>query len=85
MISPSEAIEKVSRVKGLYAYESDYEALDFAICAIKKQIPQKPVGNHSAYMRCPNCNHMIPSGGSGRNIRRRESWCDYCGQKIDWS
>ena len=36
MISPSEAIEKVSRVKGLYAYESDYEALDFAICAIKK-------------------------------------------------
>ena len=85
MISPSEAIEKVSRVKGLYAYESDYEALDFAICAIEKQIPRKAVGNHSACMLCPNCKHTIPSGGSGRYIRRRESWCSYCGQKIDWS
>ena len=83
MISPNEAIEKVSRVKGLYAYESDYEALDFAICAIEKQIPKKAVGNHYAHMRCPACNHRIPSGG-GSSSRRRDNWCNYCGQKIDW-
>lgn len=83
MISPNEAIEKVSRVKGLYAYESDYEALDFAICAIKKQIPMKAIGNHYAYMRCPACNHRIPSG-RGSSSRRRDNWCNYCGQKIDW-
>ena len=83
MISPSEAIEKVSRVKGLYAYESDYEALDFAIYAIEKQVPKKAVGNHYAHMRCPACNHRIPSGG-GSSSRRRDNWCNYCGQKIDW-
>ena len=60
------------------------EALEAAMDAVEKQIPRKAVGNHSAYMRCPTCNHTIPSGGSGRNIRRRESWCDHCGQKIDW-
>ena len=32
-----EAIEKIKRVKGLYAYESDYEALDMAIEALKSQ------------------------------------------------
>ena len=30
-----EAIKRVERVKGLYAYESDYEALDMAIEALK--------------------------------------------------
>ena len=30
-----EAIEKTKRVKGLYAYESDYEALDMAISSLE--------------------------------------------------
>ena len=58
-------------------------AVVLAIISIDKQIPKKAVGNHYAHMRCPACNHRIPSGG-GSSSRRRDNWCNYCGQKIDW-
>ena len=54
-----------------------------AVEALEKQIPQKAIGNHYAHMRCPSCNHRIPSGG-GSSSRRRDNWCNYCGQAIDW-
>ena len=38
-----EAIERVKRVSRLYAYEQDYEAMDMAVEALKKQKPMKPV------------------------------------------
>ena len=60
------------------------EADGLAINALKKQIPMKAIGTHYAHMRCPSCNHRIPSGG-GSSSRRRDNWCNYCGQKIDWS
>ena len=59
------------------------EALEVAMDAVEKQIPKKAIGNHYAYMRCPACNHRIPSGG-GSSSQRRDNWCNYCGQKIDW-
>ncbi len=37
------------------------EADELAINALKKQIPMKAVGTHYAHMRCPSCNHRIPS------------------------
>ena len=83
-MTAEEAIKKVRRVKGIYAYESDYEAFDVAIKALEKQIPKKAVGEHYAHMRCPLCNHRIPSG-QGSSSRRRDNWCNYCGQAIDWS
>ena len=58
-------------------------AINMAIDALKKQIPMKPIGEHYAHMRCPSCNHRIPSGG-GSSSKRRDNWCNYCGQKIDW-
>ena len=60
------------------------KAIEMAVEALKKQIPMKAVGTHYAHMRCPSCNHRIPSGG-GSSSRRRDNWCNYCGQKIDWS
>ena len=39
------------------------EAIKMAVDALKKQIPMKPIGEHYAHMRCPSCNHRIPSGG----------------------
>lgn len=59
------------------------DALEIAVKAMEKQIPQKAVGEHYAHMRCPSCNHRIPSGG-GSSSRRRDNWCNYCGQAIDW-
>ena len=66
------------------AADIDPWAMEIAIDAMWKQIPIKPIGEHYAHMRCPSCNHRIPSGG-GSSSRRRDNWCNYCGQKILWS
>ena len=63
--------------------DKSHPAVILAIISIDKQIARKAVGNHYAHMRCPTCNHRIPSGG-GSSSRRRDNWCNYCGQKIDW-
>lgn len=60
------------------------DALTAAVDALKKQVPMKPTGEHYAHMRCPSCNHRIPSG-QGSSSRRRDNWCNYCGQAINWS
>ena len=81
MISPNEAIDYLLDPIG--KREIHDESVELAVDALRKQIPQKAVGNHYAHMRCPTCNHRIPSGG-GSSSRRRDNWCNYCGQKIDW-
>ena len=81
MISPNEAIDYLLDPIGKREIHDD--AVGLAVDALKKQIPKKAVGNHYAHMRCPACNHRIPSGG-GSSSRRRDNWCNYCGQKIDW-
>lgn len=81
MISPSVAIDYLLDPIG--KREIHDESIELAVDALRKQIPQKAVGNHYAHMRCPACNHRIPSGG-GSSSRRRDNWCNYCGQKIDW-
>lgn len=62
----------------------DEWAMEIAVDAMEKQIPRKAIGEHYAHMRCPSCNHRIPSGG-GSSSRRRDNWCNYCGQRIDWT
>lgn len=59
-------------------------AFDVAISAIEKQIPRRAIGTFYSQMRCPACSHRIPSG-RGTSSHRRDNWCNYCGQKIDWS
>lgn len=65
------------------AVDVDPWAAEIAVDAMEKQIPKKAVGEHYAHMRCPSCNHRIPSG-AGSSSRRRDNWCNYCGQAIDW-
>ena len=88
-MTTEEAIKMLERIQDPEPYEpqitkSAYDALQMGIDALKKQIPMKAVGTHYMHMRCPSCNHRIPSGG-GSSSRRRDNWCNYCGQKIDWS
>jgi DNA-directed RNA polymerase subunit RPC12/RpoP len=66
------------------AVDVDPWAVEIAVDAMWKQIPIKPIGKHYAHMRCPSCNHRIPSG-QGSSSRRRDNWCNYCGQAIYWS
>lgn len=61
----------------------DEWAVEIAVKAMMKQIPRKAIGEHYAHMRCPSCNHRIPSG-QGSSSRRRDNWCNYCGQRIDY-
>lgn len=87
-MTPNEAINLLDELKTIYdsmfQYSTFYmKALDMAIDALKKQVPTKPVGEHYAHMRCPSCNHRIRSG-MGSSSRRRDNWCNYCGQKILW-
>ena len=81
MIDPNKAIDYLLDPIGKRDIHDD--AVEFAVKAIKLQIPQKATGDHYAHKRCPTCNHRIPSGG-GSSSRRRDNWCNYCGQKIDW-
>ena len=88
-MTTEEAIKMLERIQDPEPYEpqitkSAHDALQMGIDSLKKQIPMKAVGKHYAHMRCPSCNHRIPSGG-GSSSRRRDNWCNYCGQKIDWS
>lgn len=85
-----EALEQLEYAKEIinrqgkdYLDERDFPVLECAINALEKQIPKKPTGEHYAHMRCPSCNHRIPSG-MGSSSRRRDNWCNYCGQKILW-
>ena len=88
-MKPEEVIQLLGMVVPMTAvtqqgFERFLQARKMAIDALKKQIPMKAIGTHYAHMRCPSCNHRIPSGG-GSSSRRRDNWCNYCGQKIDWS
>ena len=57
------------------------EAIDMAISALEKQIPQKPnnciwYGDGSAMGHCPMCDTLMDSDS--------DAHCYGCGQAIDW-
>ena len=52
-----------------------YDAVDMAISALKKQIPQKPKMPLDAYWVCPTC---------GSKVEHPFEHCRRCGQKICW-
>lgn len=56
-------------------YEQLREAVDKAIDALKKQIPQKPKMPLDAYWVCPVCRSKI---------EHPFEHCRRCGQKISW-
>lgn len=53
------------------------EALDMAIEALEKQIPEK-VKIENGYFECPYCQTDI-------EIDKGKSYCEVCGQALDWS
>ena len=63
-------------------------ALDVAINALEKQIAKKPIdkSNNPHYwhvMACPCCEHTF--WNSGQFVHYQPKFCNYCGQKLDWS
>lgn len=66
--------------------ESERESVNMAIKALEKQIPKKVIyhdncGNKTPNQsRCPECYEAINDTWYWTG----ESWCPYCGQKIQW-
>lgn len=50
--------------------------------AVEKQIAKKPIGTHTDF-KCPVCNRRVRSG-KGSSSRRRDNFCQRCGQKLNW-
>ena len=90
-MTESEASKKLKQhleyLKHDWKPHPDYETMDaigYALRALEKQIPMKPVKSEKKVVRyvntyyCPICNLGI----TGTNIAK---WCYHCGQKLDWS
>lgn len=63
-------------------------ALDVAIQALEKQIAKKPIDKSNNphdwhVMACPCCEHTF--WNSGQFVHYQPKFCNYCGQKLDWS
>lgn len=80
-------IEIIIALKSLRVGEQ-YEAIDEAIKAVQKTIPQK-VKRDPFGTECPNCGSRIvlPSTYTfgGKKIGIRCDCCYSCGQALDWS
>lgn len=55
----------------------EYEALNVAINAIKKQISKKPIKDNTNFQKCIVCDELVNSD--------MHYYCPVCGNKIDWS
>lgn len=67
------------------------KALEMANQALKKQIPKKPMlveeytwGIKTEQNTCPECFNFLPHCEFDFQSRRL-TYCDICGQAIDWS
>lgn len=64
--------------------ETELDALHFAVNALEKQIPKKPIATDEQHIRysmsyvCPLCGKHF----SGTGIA---SYCYHCGQALDWN
>jgi hypothetical protein len=90
-MTESKVIKKLKQhfeyLKHAWKPHPDYETMDaigYAIQALEKQIPKRPIKSKEQRIRyvntyyCPTCN----LGFTGFNIAK---WCYHCGQKLDWS
>ncbi len=59
-------------------------AFDVAISALEKQIPKKAEHDDGVWSICPNCGGSV-ANDSEEAHNGETSYCDHCGQAIDWS
>lgn len=87
----SDEIKFIQNKDGKFELYEPYATVDFMTeedytfmkNAIQKQIPQKPIGKHTDY-KCSICGRRVRSG-KGSSSRGQDSFCQRCGQKLDWS
>ena len=95
-MTAQEAIDRVDRIKIRYTFDSDYEALDMAIKALKRDVPVKPISMATPRRtkffefydwKCPVCNCFLAFEEDGKHLilAHEKSRCSNCFQLIDWS
>lgn len=71
--------------------EENIEAKKMAVAAMMKQIPQKVIkkeceGEEITNRLCPTCKEVLQSQcDDGFAIGCKKTYCDKCGQRLDWS
>ena len=69
---------------GFDDWESDMgQAIETAVSALKKQIPQKPVKVNDAEIRYTD-SYRCPACGSGFTGTGIADYCYHCGQALNW-
>lgn len=91
-MTPEEAIKtiQVAIAEVEWEYPMNYSvAFETAIEALEKQIPKKPYFGEAVGFKgffgylCPICRNWLLYPDEIPNLR--DSFCSFCGQKIDWS
>lgn len=87
-MTPQEAIRRIKNHNEIHSRKEKHfavhitEALNMAVKALEKQIPEKPANKSlefdGEYGYCPCCNRILADHS---NFRR----CPDCGQALDWS
>lgn len=91
-MSESEAIIYMKTIKDAMCdsltQQQANKAIDIAISALEKQIPKSPniiKGNYSYTYTCPYCDlHIISRHAHGWFVGRKSTFCQDCGQRLDW-
>lgn len=85
-----DCLEDISRlVYREWCDETYCQAMDKAIKAVKKTIPQKVTHEATLYKccTCPNCKNVVDEFTDflGKKVRVQFKYCNICGQALDWS
>lgn len=93
-MTPQEAIQRIQQHNEIHRRKEHFavhitKALQMAVAALEKQIPQKPILEGDGYADgnpvydiayCPVCNHDFEEGINDWG----SAYCPDCGQALDW-
>ena len=86
-MTPKEAIEtlKIAKAEVEWNYPLDYGiALDMAIEALEKQVPEKPEKEGHNYVMCPVCGGFLGYEVDCKDEAYQSPYCEGCGQALNW-
>lgn len=93
-MTTEEVLKRIEHIKNVHYFHEikltlkDCDALNRAMCAVEKTIPQK-VKRDPFGADCPNCGGRVvyPTTYTfdGKRINIRCDYCFSCGQALDWS
>ena len=67
----------------IYRDKRGGEALKIAVIAIEKQIPKVAEHKDGVWSICPCCGGSV-CNDTEHAVNREVSYCEHCGQAIDW-